>query len=883
MKALAWCLVHQSDLNKAWLGTRPLFSLIAIAVPLLSGCTGSADQLVGFQPAVEHSEGPSGAMDSQPVGQGAVPDLSSWDNKWRQIQIQPESVALSDHWRVCEIKFRFRIYRDLFRCLDLIEARSGENSRERRYVPVIVSWLRAAAYAELGQSTEALRWGEIGWHALPEPYRDGTAVYDREDNPLQKIPIIRIGGAILGGIVYRDDFEAVAIEAGGSYWSGEGHGYSVWEVGRHNPAGLDMRPQAIAMNLAALRALLYQRLGDIKLAKAALQDLRKWKGGSIFQTNSFDLVASAASLGPLFAIGDYAAVVKNYEELASEAQSEESGRKIGYITTLGLGYVVQKITRPDSREFAVSLEDASRALIYAESLSRLGESDRARKALDVVLAAPEIREMGSIYWAALYERSQIALKEGRRDYAIRLLRQATDAIEQVRGSIDFEAGKIGFAANTQAVYGSLVRVLAESGDWTGAFLTTERAKARALVDLLAQVHDLPPPPTSSERVRALLATASVSERDLGLPTNFRTATVRGATAAARSELGARAPEAASLVSVQTVPLDAIAARLAPNETLLSYFEAGDRLYGFVIVGGSVRGFQLDANGLNDQVLAFLRAIQQDDGTAAELGRALYGRLIRPMESEIRGSLLTISPHSVLHYLPFAALTDGQNYLIDRYSLRFMPSASALVYLRSDKPVRPGEVLALGNPDLGDPRFDLPGAENEAVAVAHMFRDSRALVRGDASRTAVFELAGEFDILHFASHGVFEPDAPLRSGLLLAKGKETDGRLTVSDLYKMRLDADLVTLSACETALGKVASGDDVVGLTRGFFYAGARTIVSTLWDIADVPTEKLILSFYRNLTSVDKREALRRAQIETRKNYPSPKYWAAFELAGSGR
>jgi CHAT domain-containing protein len=211
----------------------------------------------------------------------------------------------------------------------------------------------------------------------------------------------------------------------------------------------------------------------------------------------------------------------------------------------------------------------------------------------------------------------------------------------------------------------------------------------------------------------------------------------------------------------------------------------------------------------------------------------------------------------------------------------MPSASALVYLRTNKPVKPGEVLALGNPDLGDPKYDLPGAQQEALSVVHMFPNSRALLRAEASKTAVKELGAGFEILHFASHGVFEPDAPLDSGLLLAKGNEPDGRLTVSDLYKMRFDADLVTLSACETALGKVANGDDVVGLTRGFFYAGARTIVASLWEIADVPTEKLILAFYRDLSSMDKREALRRAQIEIRKVYPAPKYWAAVELTGS--
>lgn len=881
-------VVVQSGQAGFWCHSQRLFAAAYATLLLMSGCAG--DRLVGIPPAEEHAGAPAASARTAPDAAAAsatAADLRPWDDKWRQIQVSPLSVSLSDHWRVCEIKFRFRIYSDLFRCLDLIETRSDKDERQQRYAPVIIGWMRADAYAELGQSAEALRWAESGWQALPQPYRDGSAVYDSGANPIRSISavagLIGVVGVIIGDIAYHDDFEAVAVEAGGSDWSGEGHGYSVRQVGRHNPAGLDIRPQAIAMNLAAERALLHQQLGDTERAKAALQDLHKWKDRAIIQGNSFELSASVLSLGPLFAIGDYAAVVKDYENLARMAQSEATGRAIGFVTTLGLEYVGEKLIAPDWREFATSLEDASQALIYAESLARLGETDRARKALDAMLAAPEIHAMGSIYWAALYERSQIALKDGKREDAIRLLRQAADAIEQVRVSIAFEAGKIGFAGNTQAVYEALVRALADSGDWTGAFLTTERAKARALVDLLAQVHDLPPPPLASDRVRTLLATASINERDIGLATNGGGAVSRGAVATARGELGTIAPEAASLVSVQAVPLDKIAARLAQDETLLAYFRSGDRLYGFVVAGTTVRGFQTDASGLNDQVLAFLRSIQQDDGTAADLGRALYDRLIRPVEGEIKGSKLTISPHAVLHYLPFSALSDGHQYLIDRYSLRIMPSASALAYLRTDKPNKPGRILAFGNPDLGDPRFDLPGAEKEAVAVARMVPGSRALLRGEASKAAVMELGGGFDILHFATHGVFEPDAPLTSGLLLAKGNESDGRLTVSDLYKLRFDADLVMLSACETALGKVASGDDVVGLERGFLYAGARTIVASLWEIADVPTEALMLSFYRNLAASDKREALRRAQIDTRKIYPAPRYWAAFELTGSAK
>jgi len=108
-------------------------------------------------------------------------------------------------------------------------------------------------------------------------------------------------------------------------------------------------------------------------------------------------------------------------------------------------------------------------------------------------------------------------------------------------------------------------------------------------------------------------------------------------------------------------------------------------------------------------------------------------------------------------------------------------------------------------------------------------------------------------------------------------------LKVADLYSLDLDADLVTLSACETALSKVASGDDVVGFTRGLLYAGSRSVLSSLWKVDDRSTKELMLAFYRRLGDVDKAEALRQAQLEVRAHTPQPFYWAAFTLAGNAR
>jgi len=143
--------------------------------------------------------------------------------------------------------------------------------------------------------------------------------------------------------------------------------------------------------------------------------------------------------------------------------------------------------------------------------------------------------------------------------------------------------------------------------------------------------------------------------------------------------------------------------------------------------------------------------------------------------------------------------------------------------------------------------------------------------------------GDYYYIHFATHGQFSPDNPLQSALLLSPDARSNGMLTVDKLYSMQLNANLVTLSACETGLSKVANGDELVGLTRGFLYAGASSIVASLWKVDDLATAYLMVRFYRGMQQTDKLDALRKAQLETRKKYPHPYYWSAFQLTGRAK
>ncbi|MBI4522446.1 MAG: CHAT domain-containing protein [Deltaproteobacteria bacterium] len=159
----------------------------------------------------------------------------------------------------------------------------------------------------------------------------------------------------------------------------------------------------------------------------------------------------------------------------------------------------------------------------------------------------------------------------------------------------------------------------------------------------------------------------------------------------------------------------------------------------------------------------------------------------------------------------------------------------------------GRVLAFGNPDLGDPNKDLEFAELEVQEVQKLYPQSTVFVRKEATEEKNKTLSPNHDILHFATHAELKEDDPLSSAVLLAKNGKEDGRLEVREIFGMDLKANLVVLSGCETGLGKLSTGDELVGLTRAFIYAGTSSVVASLWKVDDSSTAALMASFYRNL------------------------------------
>lgn len=532
-----------------------------------------------------------------------------------------------------------------------------------------------------------------------------------------------------------------------------------------------------------------------------------------------------------------------------------------------------------------TFQEIPRLYILSKSLFETGHTKEAAEGYDQLLGHPQIEEIGGIHWIVLVDRARIALREEQKNRAEDLLKKAIEVIEKQRASIRSEAGRIGFVGDKQTAYSELVDLLLASGRAPEAFAYVERAKARALVDLLASQKNIRIAGQSSPKLEADLSQLAAKEAALAVVASAQGGAEKNQTRAVivtlKKELQEQAPETASLLTGSIPAVADIQGKLRQDETLLEYYSTATGWYAFIVTPQTLTARKLEGTGLEKEIREFRQAVVSPQSDRYRpCAASLYRKLFEPVASLIVTNKIILVGHGPLHYLPFGALFDGQKTLTDRYAIRLMPSASVLSFLVSRTIPQAGRVLILGNPKLKDPKYDLAFAQEEALAIGKIHPGSKILLRSEATASALIANARQYRLLHLAAHGVFNPDQPLASALLLAPDQSHSGLLTASDLYTLSLDADLVTLSACETALGKVSTGDDVVGFTRGFLYAGAKSLLSSLWQVDDRATRDLMVAFYSNLKKMSKDEALRQAQISVKAKYPHPYYWAAFVLTG---
>ena len=342
---------------------------------------------------------------------------------------------------------------------------------------------------------------------------------------------------------------------------------------------------------------------------------------------------------------------------------------------------------------------------------------------------------------------------------------------------------------------------------------------------------------------------------------------------------------------------------------------------------------IQSKDLAQRISLFRKRIADRDARFRQSARELHDILLKPARGPIEGKdALVIVPDGVLWELPFQALqsSDGR-YLLEDYALSYAPSLSVLREMQGARrnlegnqgeigtphsessvlaPSSPPTLLAIGNPDFGGESIErvrfalrgeilesLPETESEVKSLQQMYgaHRSRILIGSEATETRVKGELGKYRILHFATHGIFNNASPMYSQIVLSRstrGDGEDGLLEAWELMNLDLRANLVVLSACETARGQVARGEGLIGLTWALFVAGCPTTVVSQWNVESSPTTELMLGFHRNLqqkfrdpSKISTAEALRLAALKLMRNssYRHPFYWAGFVLVGDGR
>lgn len=587
--------------------------------------------------------------------------------------------------------------------------------------------------------------------------------------------------------------------------------------------------------------------------------------------NSRDIAPGILGPERFIAIATIHMAGKRYQQALSAIQNPKA--KVSDLATLFYDQTFQELPR---------------FFILVKCLYETGQIQKAKEGYDQLLKHPQIKQVGGLYWPVLLDRAKIARAEGKIKEAETFLQEAVDVIEKQRSSITSEAGRIGFVGDKQAVYQELISLLIAVDRPSDAFEYVERAKGRALVDLLASQKNIATHASNTGEINSKVNELAKTEKALSIISDSGSGKnadmTRSVVISLKKDITSQAPEFISLVSVTGTPVAEIRDLLSENETLIEYYASESDWYVFVLTHDGISAKKLGPLDLDKDIRDFRASLTNPASVDyMSYSSEISKKIINPISGQIKSGRLTIVPHGPLHYLPFNALSFGEGYLVDRVNIRVLQTASILKFLKSRPTQINPSILIMGNPNLGDPKFDLKYAQDEAQSIAKIMSKATLLLRDEAKASFITENAAQFNMIHFAAHAIFDSDNPLNSALLLAKDNSSDGWLRAGDLYNLNLNADLVTLSACETALGNITKGDDVIGFTRGFLYAGAGTIISTLWKVDDQATKDLMMDFYTNLHGMEKGEALRQAQLNTKKTYAHPFYWAAFQLTGNAK
>ena len=574
------------------------------------------------------------------------------------------------------------------------------------------------------------------------------------------------------------------------------------------------------------------------------------------------------------------------------------------------------------QELGMRSRAASSLRGLARAQATLGKTDEARKLYEESLRQSEaLGEIGDQV-LTLGEEGRLEHENGDLEAARKLLEAALDLMETYRTEIGGESLRALHFATVRETYERYVDVLMrlhrcdpKAGLDAKAFEVAEQSRARGLLDVLARARvdtREGDPKTLERELRLRQELNDKAARRKALGDNEAS---RALGEALRQEIDQLAVEHRIVEALLTdgssyeslkkpsLKLDEVRRLLDPETVLLEYLLAEPHSYLWVVGPDSLQAFELPGRQEIGEVARRLHELlkdpaERDPSLQRRDRQLLFKQVLGPALPAIAGKRLVIVPDGALHYVPFAALlVEPSVALIERHEISLLPSAAVLKEIRranADRAPRPASLAIVADPVYGAGLEELKWTRDEANSIqdAAQGLDVRVALRHDATKDLI--TSGELDgyrAVHIATHGYFDSDHPQLSWLAFSqvdpKGQPLNGYLRLQDLYSLRMQSDLVVLSGCETGLGRDLRGEGLVGLTHGFFHAGASQVVASLWPVRDKASAELMQRFYRAMIRDHLRPAaaLRAAQIEMlnhpdKRIWKDPYFWAAFVVQG---
>jgi len=545
--------------------------------------------------------------------------------------------------------------------------------------------------------------------------------------------------------------------------------------------------------------------------------------------------------------------------------------------------------------------------LRGEAARAMGEAHKAKSLFIDTLRDAELYALPQLAWRCHTSLGILAAEAGLAKSAEASFTRAMALIEELRALLPTDEFRTAFVTDKLTPYAEMVRLCLTADDSRAAEALNhvERARSRALIEMMGGAIEFrhkardPFERDLAARLEELREELNWLYRQLNQPLD--TSGVPKASRVAALQAAARERESSSaeivrqlqqrgevsLARIEPVPAPELQRSLGEDTALVEYFSLDGKLLAFVVTNDAVEvvrdiateeevearleRLHYQINSLRYGLREMRKHLDQLAARTRHHLAALYDLLLGPIEHRIGERRLVVVPHRALHYVPFHALHDGAGYVIERREVAYAPSATVLNHCLAAPRRDIRRALLLGVPDEHAPRV-----RDEVVALAPMFAESVALLGEGATMAALLDRAPSADVLHLACHGQFRSDNPLFSSLRLG-----DGWMTVRDAYALELNCELVTLSACETGMSAIAPGDEVIGLARGFFSAGAPSLLMTLWTVDDEQTASFMASFYRNLLEGQRpASALRCAQRKMIESQPHPFFWSPFILLG---